>query len=163
MSVLDPGHDEPEKLDPKTLKIVLMGLIVLIAGGIIALYLTRPSPGPTPEEIADDPLLVEGRKLYLRRCVSCHGESGRGDGPIATSLDGPPPGDLTDGRWKHGDQPEQVLEVLREGIQGTGMAGWKFTFNDDQMRAVAAYTYYLAGQAVPAELRDSGVDPDPDQ
>jgi cytochrome c oxidase cbb3-type subunit 3 len=157
LSVLDPDQDEPEKLDPRALKIVLVGLIVLFAGGIMAFYATRPSAGPAPEEIADDPLLVEGRELYLRRCVSCHGESGRGNGPIAASLDGPPPGDLTDGRWKHGDQPEQVLEVLREGIQGTGMSGWKFTFNDDQMRAVAAYTYYLAGQPVPEEIRNSEV------
>jgi uncharacterized membrane protein HdeD (DUF308 family) len=35
-----------------------------------------------------------GRREFLRSCASCHGESGRGDGPVATSLV-TPPSDLT--------------------------------------------------------------------
>ena len=35
-----------------------------------------------------------GEQLYRRYCASCHGESGRGDGPLAASL-APPPTDLT--------------------------------------------------------------------
>jgi hypothetical protein len=35
-----------------------------------------------------------GRQVYLRHCASCHGESGRGDGPVAASLKRPP-SDLT--------------------------------------------------------------------
>jgi mono/diheme cytochrome c family protein len=27
-----------------------------------------------------------GREVYLRHCASCHGESGKGDGPVAASL-----------------------------------------------------------------------------
>lgn len=29
---------------------------------------------------------MSGKDLYVRFCASCHGESGRGDGPVATSL-----------------------------------------------------------------------------
>ncbi|CAN5842216.1 hypothetical protein BH23PLA1_BH23PLA1_05080 [soil metagenome] len=153
LSELEPGSDEPQALDSGALKWVLLGLLTLTVGGVVAYYATRPAPGPAPEAIADDPLLVQGRELYLRRCARCHGASGRGEGPIARSIAGPPPGNLTDDRWKYGDRPEQVLEVLREGVQGTGMSGWKYTFDDDQMRAVAAYTYHLAGRDVPQELR----------
>lgn len=27
-----------------------------------------------------------GREVYLRHCASCHGEAGKGDGPVAASL-----------------------------------------------------------------------------
>ena len=37
---------------------------------------------PPPPEVAADPLLVRGREIYLDRCASCHGPSGRGDGPL---------------------------------------------------------------------------------
>ena len=51
-----------------------------------------------------------GRILYMENCVSCHGVTGRGDGPNATSL-GTVPADLTqisarrDGVWP-------ILEVM---------------------------------------------------
>jgi mono/diheme cytochrome c family protein len=35
-----------------------------------------------------------GKNEYLRSCASCHGETGKGDGPAAKSLP-KPPGDLT--------------------------------------------------------------------
>jgi mono/diheme cytochrome c family protein len=35
-----------------------------------------------------------GRSEFLRSCASCHGVSGKGDGPVANSLN-PPPSDLT--------------------------------------------------------------------
>jgi mono/diheme cytochrome c family protein len=35
-----------------------------------------------------------GREVYLRHCASCHGEAGKGDGPVAASLKRPP-SDLT--------------------------------------------------------------------
>jgi mono/diheme cytochrome c family protein len=40
------------------------------------------------------PVPKEGELLYRRCCASCHGPSGRGDGPVAGALS-PPPSDLT--------------------------------------------------------------------
>jgi mono/diheme cytochrome c family protein len=37
---------------------------------------------------------ARGEVLFSRYCASCHGVSGRGDGPVAASLQ-PPPADLT--------------------------------------------------------------------
>jgi mono/diheme cytochrome c family protein len=131
---------------------------VLVFGGavvlaLIAAVLLRPGPGPAPAEIAGDGLLVEGHRLYQQRCISCHGPRGKGDGPIAASLEGVSPGDLSDDQWKHGDRPEQVIDVIARGVPGTSMSPWKGEFSDDQIRAVAAYTYYLAGRPVPEALR----------
>ncbi len=51
-----------------------------------------------------------GERLFQRKCTACHGASGRGDGPLSTSL-GTAPADLTqiamrrDGVWP-------MLEVM---------------------------------------------------
>lgn len=43
---------------------------------------------------AEEPWPPTGRELYVRYCASCHGMSGKGDGPVAASLSRPP-SDLT--------------------------------------------------------------------
>jgi len=67
---------------------------------------------------------------------------------------GPPPGNLSDSTWKYGDQPGQVLNVLRNGAPNSAMPAWKTSLTEEQLRAVAAYVYYLAGREVPAKLRE---------
>lgn len=146
----DPGPSEPES---PAARVAFLVVAVIVALGVVAAIVFRPRPGPPPEEISGDALLVQGRELYLSRCVSCHGPRGRGDGPIAATVGPTKPGDLTDDRWVHGDRPDQVLGVIARGVPGTSMAAWKGTFSDEELRAVAAYTYHLAGRAVPEELR----------
>src|SRR5690606_17268199 len=80
---------------------VLTLLVGLILAGGVAYTLLRPDAGPPPVDISGDPLLVEGRALFLERCASCHGDSGIGDGPVARIND-VPPGNLADGEWKYG-------------------------------------------------------------
>ena len=53
---------------------------------------------------ADAASLARGEQLYARHCVTCHGETGTGNGPAAASLL-PPPADLTlHARWHSGEQ-----------------------------------------------------------
>ena len=140
-------------VDRASARWVGLGAVVLaaLAGGGYALLRTPRTP--PPKEIAGDPLLVAGRAVYLDRCVSCHGAGGRGDGPIARGLAGPPVGNLTDKTWKHGDSPGQVVGVVERGVKNTAMPGWGGTLGPDGVRAVSAYVYHLAGRAVPPELR----------
>ncbi len=134
---------------------VATGLIVVLSLAAAVFVLFRTPPEPPPMEIADDPLLVAGRAVYFDRCISCHGLSGRGDGPIAKGLAGPRVGDLTDATWKHGDQPEQVRAVIAQGVPNSAMAGWGKTLGPDGVMAASAYVYYLAGRPVPESLRDA--------
>ncbi len=71
-----------------------------------------------------DPLST-GLPIYLPRCVVRHGTDGRGDGPLAGQLPGPPVGNLTDDIWKHGDRPDQLLAVIGQGVPNTRMEGWR--------------------------------------
>jgi mono/diheme cytochrome c family protein len=128
-------------------------MLAMLFGASIALYLLRPNLGPPPAEIADDPFLVEGRAVYFSRCISCHGPAGKGDGPTAKILSGPPPRDLTASEWKHGDDPERVLSVVSQGVRDTAMPGWKGILTDAQVREVTGFVYYLGKRNVPDALR----------
>ena len=72
---------------------------------------------------ADDKSQERGQRLFRQNCVPCHGESGRGDGPMGKAL-GIKPGNLTnaermgrhtDGEifWKisKGKEPMPVFEL----------------------------------------------------
>jgi mono/diheme cytochrome c family protein len=150
----DSAPGPPPAIRPAAALVVAGGLVVLLVGGAVAFALLRKPLPPAPAEVAADPLLSEGRTIYLDRCVSCHGPTGKGDGPVARGL-GQPGGDLTRPSWKHGDRPDQALAVVAEGVPRTNMAAWGRTLGPDGMRAVTAYVYYLVGRKVPAELRVS--------
>jgi cytochrome c oxidase cbb3-type subunit 3 len=128
----------------------MLGLVFI--GGMAFAMLRKPAPPPSLE-VLNDPLLREGRTIYLARCATCHGTEGRGDGPIAGHLLGPPVGNISDGKWKHGERPEEVYHVIAKGVGGTRMAGWDSALDPPQLRAATAYVFYLAGQKVPQELR----------
>ena len=63
-------------------------LTVVVIAGLIEFVDDVASSGnpvkPTSESIA------VGRSLFLRNCSVCHGDTGRGDGPLAATLDVPP-------------------------------------------------------------------------
>jgi mono/diheme cytochrome c family protein len=140
-------------IDPAASRLIFLMMLGLMVGGFVAFrLLSRPAP-PAPPEVVGDPLLSQGRTIFLGRCATCHGNEGRGDGPIAGSLIGPPVGNLTDDQWKHGDRPDQVQAVIGKGVPGTRMDGWSHVLDPPELRAVAAYVYYLAKRPVPDELR----------
>jgi mono/diheme cytochrome c family protein len=84
----------------------------------------NPVPGPTPERIRD------GRALYLLSgCWRCHDVEGRGKGPSAKTLvdesDRPiRPPDLRRDPLKRGRRPEDVVRILRTGLNGAPMPSY---------------------------------------
>ena len=154
MSTDDPTPPDSfaSAIDPAVSRLIFLMMAGLLAGGFVAFRLLS-HPTPAPPEVAGDPLLAQGRTIFLGRCATCHGAEGRGDGPIAANLSGPPVGNLTDHDWKHGDRPEQVTAVIARGVPGTRMEGWSHVLDPPEVRAVAAYVYYLAKRPVPDALR----------
>ncbi len=155
MSSEDPNPaDSPvSAIDPVASRLIFLMMLGLIAGGFVAFRFLSEPPPPPPPEVAKDPLLSQGRTIFLARCAVCHGNEGRGDGPIAGNLLGPPVGNLTDDQWKHGDRPDQVVAVIGRGVPETRMEGWSRVLDPPELKAVAAYVYYLAKRPVPEELR----------
>jgi len=132
--------------------IALFAVILRLGFGVLR-ALAQPVPEPPPPGVIGDPFLMEGREVFLSRCVPCHGVSGKGDGPMATFFSADQVGDLTDGKWKHGDKPEDVLRVIRAGVPNTRMAPWGALLEDSQIRAVAGYCFALSKLPVPDEFR----------
>ncbi len=151
----NPDHVPIESfgIDPVASRRIFLGMMALALGGIVAFYGLRQPVVPPSHEVAADPLLLEGRDVYLGRCVSCHGTLGKGDGPLAKSITGPSVGDLTIAKWKHGDSPDEVLTVISLGVAKSQMPGWKSAIGPLGVKAVAAYVYHLAGREVPQALR----------
>jgi mono/diheme cytochrome c family protein len=64
---------------------------------------------------AADYSIMTGQELYARFCASCHGESGRGDGPVSKSLAVETP-DLTLIARRHGGKfPRERIERIIDG------------------------------------------------
>ncbi|MBI3394210.1 MAG: class I SAM-dependent methyltransferase [Spirochaetia bacterium] len=66
--------------------------------------------------------IAQGRQLFvLYGCVSCHGEGGRGDGPLSRKLN-PKPRDLRrPSTYKQGASEQDIAKTIASGIPGTAM------------------------------------------
>ncbi|PKO18260.1 MAG: hypothetical protein CVU39_02140 [Chloroflexi bacterium HGW-Chloroflexi-10] len=82
------------------LAVIIMSALVLSAcgggGGDTSEEVTVPAPysGMTNPFDGDSTAAAAGEEIYVTKCVSCHGETGKGDGPAGQALT-PPAGDLT--------------------------------------------------------------------
>lgn len=63
----------------------------------------------------------EGRRLFVRWCQSCHGESGKGDGINASTLT-PSPADLTSAKIRGRSQSE-IESFVSKGARASGKDG----------------------------------------
>ena len=88
----------------------------------------------------------EGKKLYGQFCASCHGQSGKGDGPAATALN-PKPRDHTDKAYMSKLADEDLLKVIKNGGASVGksplMPPWGASLKDDQIQDIIAYVRTL--------------------
>jgi len=109
----------------------LVQRIAAAAGGALDPFPLRP------------PSLVRGAAVYREQCVQCHGEHGRGDGPKAKQVEGPPPADLTDRRTLAGVSPVDAYRKITIGVAGTAMAQFEETLSPEDRWAVTTYVATL--------------------
>jgi len=84
-----------------SLKSLLAVVWIVVAGGSLQIV------------HAEDLSSYQGAELFKRFCASCHGEKGRGDGPVAPFFKLLPP-DLTGIAKRHGGEfpTEQVRKII---------------------------------------------------
>ena len=98
-----------------------------------------PPFGPT--QTAHPNIIEEGKALYEGKgtCVSCHGESGQGDGQIGRRLH-PSPRDFTNCRFHARRRDGELFWILKNGSPGTGMVPMiPVTITEEEAWKILAY------------------------
>jgi high-affinity iron transporter len=89
------------------------------------------------------PSLARGASVYREQCAQCHGEAGRGDGPKAKQLKGPPPADLADPKVMEGVSLLEIYRRIAIGVPGTAMPEFASDLSEEDRWAAAAYVAAL--------------------
>jgi mono/diheme cytochrome c family protein len=117
-----------------------VGLPALGLGTVLAVLAaaqpSRPAGPPHP-----------GRAVYVKHCATCHGDTGRSDGPGAAALPIKPP-PFTDGRLLNPLPDDFLYRVIRDGAGAVGLAPQMPAFGpfltEREIRDVVAYVRTLA-------------------
>ena len=107
-------------------------LVVLITAAAGGPKVVEPLPSRPPS-------LERGAIVYRERCAACHGESGRGDGPKAKSLKGPPPANLSDPAVMGNKSLLDIFRRIAVGTPGTAMPEFAEDLSAEDRWAVASY------------------------
>jgi mono/diheme cytochrome c family protein len=90
---------------------------------------------------ATDSVLTDGQRIYEQNCASCHGESGRGDGPAAEVLS-PQPANLRHlGHMSMMANDAYLFWTIADGGEpiDTDMPAFNESLSDDEIWSVILY------------------------
>lgn len=85
----------------------------------------------------DVPDLAAGAKLYTSLCASCHGATGRGDGPLATTDMDPAPSDFHDDERMRARSVYGLYSTITMGVAGTAMAPFAEQLSEEERWSLA--------------------------
>jgi mono/diheme cytochrome c family protein len=106
----------------------------------------------TLNAFANPPLSYEGRRLFVSYCQLCHGEDGKGGGPLAEDMKISPADLTTTVRSRSdtilkkiitGDGRQTITGRDRHNILSESMPSWKGVFSNSQVDALIAYLRFL--------------------
>jgi mono/diheme cytochrome c family protein len=97
----------------------------------------RPNPVP-----ANANTIALGQKLYVGNCMTCHGPSGRGDGPGGAALE-KKPADLG-ARIRSGESDGALFWKISEGR--SPMVSWRGSLSETQRWELVNYIKTFAGK-----------------
>lgn len=115
----------------------------------LAADLIKSYPVPLAPSVAPD--FARGKALYAQHCASCHGATGRGDGPQAAGLD-PPAIAFTDEARARERSVFALYQVIEQGLDGTSMTSFAELPPQDRW----ALAFYAGSFAYPDDKASSG-------
>jgi mono/diheme cytochrome c family protein len=99
---------------------------------------------PLPEDARAERDEAAGRRIYMRKCASCHAADGDGKTIVAGHF---PYANLVDGQWRNGGGAAAIELQIREGRDPMPKFEGKLT--DEEIRQTTAYVEALARAAAP--------------
>jgi len=94
-----------------------------------------------PVNMPDAPMtseadLTAGRAIYVKNCLTCHGNAGEGNaiGP-----------NLTDNYWINGGTNDEIYRSVHTGIPAKGMQAWQYSLPANDLMKVSSYVISLIG------------------
>ncbi len=110
----------------------------------IVLFLSTAVPKDVAAEKGDP---KAGKAKYDLLCASCHGNTGKGDGPAAAALP-TKPRNHTDGKYMNALPDKYLFDIIKGGGVGVGksplMPVWGGQLKDEEIWNVVAYIRELA-------------------
>jgi len=109
-----------------------------------------------PEYVGTAQSIARGKELYADAgCPTCHGLTGRGDGPSAAELkdnwgDKILPFDFTSGPLKGGSGPARIYRTFLTGLDGTPMPSFQDSLDEQQSWDIVSYCLELMKPATVA-------------
>jgi mono/diheme cytochrome c family protein len=77
---------------------------------------------------------ADGQKVYVDKCLPCHGEKGDGKGPMAVTFS-PSPGSFSDAKFWQGDADKKIADSITKGKNQMVPVDLK----PDEIKAVTEY------------------------
>ena len=102
--------------------------------------LAAAAPRWVPLQDGVRPAETEGLEAFKTHCAVCHGERGKGNGPIAASMN-PKPADLTTPARMSALSNDSLVQIIAKG-RGA-MPGMEASLTPEKVRAVIAYVRTL--------------------
>lgn len=113
--------------------------VLFSVAGLTVFFLSTMGSAVAKAPQADRAMLAQGKKLYTTHCLSCHGATGAGDGPVGKVLNPKPRNFANAKAFKKGSKPAQIFKTLTNGLPGTMMTAFKHLAEKDRW----AVTYYV--------------------
>lgn len=101
-----------------------------------------PDPAALMAAVADPEEVREGKVVFDKNCIACHGADGGG-------VIGP---NLTDAYWLHGGKIEEIGATVVAGVPAKGMPTWGKILQPKEVEEVVAYVWTLRG-TTPAKAK----------
>jgi cbb3-type cytochrome c oxidase subunit III len=126
----------------------------IISTAALLIFLAMMTTEATADlQTATPPPAYEGRKLFVSYCQLCHGTAGKGDGPLARTMNISPADLTTTVRSRSdtilkkiisGEGRQTITGRDRHNLLSDAMPEWKNVFNESQIDALIAYLRFLS-------------------
>ncbi|MFH0734433.1 MAG: cytochrome c [bacterium] len=114
-------------------------------GGIIPAVNLNLISNPTPE------FINKGKELFAANCMSCHGQTGMGDGSASAALNPKPRNIHQLEGWTNGRKFSEIYKTLQEGIVKNGMAAYEYLPSADRIAIISYIRTFVEFPAVTQE------------